>query len=62
MFSARLGALKNHFIAPEDSKVGEHTFVALVLTYNVLTGRKEETLGLVTGDRNLFPQSLKIKA
>lgn len=61
MFSERLGALKDHFIAPEDSKVGEHTFVALVLTY-VLTGRKEETLGLVTEDCNLFPQSLKIEA
>lgn len=57
VFSGRLGALKNHFIAPEDSKVEEHTFVALVLTYNVLTGRKEETLGLVTEDCNLFPRA-----
>lgn len=61
MFSERLGALKDHFIAPEDSKVGEYTFMALVLTY-VLKGRKEETLGLVTEDCNLFPQSLKIEA
>lgn len=61
VFSGRLGALKNHFIAPEDSKVGEHTFVALVLTYNVLTGRKEKTLGLVTEDCNLFPRAWRSK-
>lgn len=40
VFSGRLGVLKNRFIAPEDSKVGEHTFVALVLTYNVLKEEK----------------------
>lgn len=61
VFSGRLGVLKNRFIAPEDSKVGEHTFVALVLTYNVLTGRKEETLGMVTEDCNLFLRAWRSK-